>query len=139
MKPVERYVAAYVIQCLFPEAVEEGVHTRYIEQVLRETSTQPRNEVLRNVLDFVRQGDPSDPYVQSMVRDYIRSMVVGSIDLEPKTSPFKAQMHRSRGYVAGIVLKDNIPVAFAGGMEEDYENLKARLNEQFPGIVFSEV
>ena len=138
MKPVERYVAAYVVQCLFPEAMEEGVHTEYIRQVLRETSTQPRNEVLRNVLDFVRQGDPSDPYIQSMVRDYVSSMILGSIGAEPKTS-FKAQMHRSRGYVAGIVLKDNIPVAFVGGLEEEYEHLKSRMSEQFPGIAISEV
>lgn len=139
MTIIERYISAYVIRCLFPETTVDGTHMQYVYEVLRETGSQPTNEILRNVLDFVRQGDPEDEYTVKMVRDYVRAMIIGGMEVQKKNQPLGQFYEIGEGVIAMTVTKDANLVALAGCSAADLEQLKGQLRGQFPGIVFQKL
>lgn len=140
MNIIERYISAYILHCLFPEYTASQEHIDYVYQVLRESGSNPGNELLRTVLNFTRQGDPADPQIQSEVREYVQAMVFGSFKtVEPVKPKYVARYASEKGYTAMLVTSDGIPTAFAGCTDGSLETCKEKLRQQFPGIVFEEV
>lgn len=139
MKIIDRYLSAYVMMCLFPD-VDEGISTEYIYEVLRTTGSTPNNEVLRNVLNYVRQSDPSDPQTQSIVASYVTAMVAERHkQLQTPKEQYVAKYTSDEVATAFMVLKDGQPVAVAGSLNERRDECINELRKRFPGIRIEEI
>lgn len=130
MNIIERYIAAYVFHCLFPDKTASENHLGYVYEVLRETGSNPKNELLKNVIDFVRQGDPESEYTQSTVRKYIVAMI---------QETFVCRFANNGDATAYIVTKDDAPVAFTACVAGARKETEDRIRGLFPGVVFQEV
>lgn len=136
MNIIERYLSAYVFHCLFPDMTSSQEHLDYIFQVLRESGSNPKNELLRNVLNYIRQSDPSDLETQAMVRNYILAMTEA---IKPMPAPaFIGKYHQTDNVIQVVVLKEGQPVAFAGCLTEYRDKCWQELEETFPGIQMQE-
>lgn len=133
MNIIERYISAYVVHCLFPTATENKEHLNYVFEVLRETGSTPKNDILRNVLNYVRQGDPADPKVQHEVALYVKSFLDVEVYQRPK-SEFIGRYHKTKEATMVVVLYQGQPVAFAGCAPDKFDECKQQLEEAFPGI-----
>lgn len=140
MNIIERYISAYVFHCLFPGASQDGRYLNYVYEVLRETDSTPKNEILNNVLAYVRQGDPADPAIQKQVAGYVRDLIGGKVFQEKAEPIFVAKTIQVPGATLFVVSKDNSlnPIAFAGCKNEHFEQCVSELKIAFPGVEFRE-
>lgn len=134
MNIIERYISAYVVHCLFPTATESKEHLNYVFEVLRETGSIPKNDILRNVLQYIRQGDPADPHVQHEVALYIRSLQGADVYQAKAPARFIAKFRKVAEATMFVILDSGVPVAFAGCKNDAIDKCIRELQETFPGI-----
>lgn len=155
MKIIERYISAYIVNCLFPisDAIDQeqrNSHMNYVYEVLRETGSKSSHPLLNQVLDFVRQSDPSDPATQRDVRDYVMAQLAngaGKNAEQPKleNAPFIAMYSLDEDLDKALFSlyenKDN-DIHFIGIATcpiSQIEICKKKVAEKLPGVVFQKV
>jgi len=131
---IERYISAYIVHCLFPEIAVDPVHMDYVYQVLRETGSTPKNELLRQVLEFTRARRAESEYTKKVVKDYVTSLLVNSKPVANPASPYVGKWRSTEEATIVMVLKDGHPIAFAGSLNENAQECFTELRATFPGI-----
>lgn len=130
MKIIDRYISAYIMHCLFPQDVNP-VHLEYVFEVLRETGSTPEHEILRTVLDYVRQGDPASDDVKNVVRNYVMTRLLN----QPEKAVYVGHCRRYPDFTVIVVTKDDEPVASYGCTPSAFSMLSETLEKEYPGIV----
>jgi hypothetical protein len=131
MKIIERYLSAYVIDCLFGHTNE--VHMDYVYQVLRESGSKTDHPILSKVLDYVRQGDPKDPHIKDEVRAYVLAMAQMGKTFGPM-SDIKAKFSTKEGYTVFVIYDSKAVLGMGLAKAEDTGKAIEQLQEQYPGI-----
>ena len=137
MRIIERYISAYIVDCLLPIQRGDDKHMNYVYEVLRETGSNPEHPILRHVLNFVRQSDPADPKTRKDVRDYVLAMITREAP-EPTKPRYKAYHATISGVVSVLVFDEATPVAAALSPEAEWKDCQEQIMKTFPGIVFEE-
>lgn len=130
MKIIERYLSAYVMDCLFGHTNE--THMDYVYQVLRETGSKTDHPVLSKVLDYVRQGDPNDPVIKGEVRAYVLEMAKSG-DSAP-WSGVKAKFSTKDGFTVFVIYSSTTLLATGIALAENTDEAIKQIREQYPGI-----
>jgi hypothetical protein len=131
MKNIERYLSAYVVDCLFGHT--DDLHMNYVYQVLRESGSKTDHPVLSKVLDYVRQGDPQDTPVKDEVRAYVLAMAQGG--WKP-VSHFRASVSTKNGMCIFVVSDGKQVLSIGVAQESEQEQAFDELRQIFPGITF---
>ena len=98
MKIIERYLSAYVVGCMFGFTDEK--HRDYVFEVLRETNSNIRHPLLRQVMDFIRQSDPADPKTQEEIRQYCVAMALRpDSEIKEEQPEYEGRYSIHRGYM----------------------------------------
>lgn len=132
MRIIERYLSAYVMDCLFGHV--DDVHAEYTYQVLRETGSRINHPVLSKVLDFIRQGDPADPKVQAEVRAYVTALAVSYVAPKEQASEYECRFHVASGFMVILILRNGEKVGVGFAMESDKDLALKEVGERYPGI-----
>lgn len=135
MRVVERYVASYIMDCLFPDD-SPNAHMDYIYQVLRETGTRSERPIIQQVLDYTRQTDPASFETRAMVADFVRSAILNRAET-PRKPQFVARYMEMEDLIVYMVRdSEQRPIAFSVSTIQDSHRARKALEEQFPGIVY---
>lgn len=135
MNIIERYICSYIVHCLFPEIPVDPTHMGYVYQVLAETGSTPKNELLRRVLDFTRTSGAENEYTKKSVAGYVRSMLdVKRAESNPNAPPYIGKWRSTEEATVVMVLKNKHPIAFAGCPNEKVDECFSELKSTFPGI-----
>lgn len=135
MKIIERYLSAYVIDCLFGHV--DDTHMEYVYQVLRESGSRSDHPVLGKVLDYVRQGDPADPKLQAEVRAYTISVIQNGVALP--APEFEASYHIENKIMSIMLFHKGEVAGFGVAHEAEKEQAFKELEAMFPGIRIKQV
>lgn len=132
MKIIERFLSAYVMDCLFGHTNE--THMDYVYQVLRETGSKTDHPVLSKVLDYVRQGDPKDPHIRDEVRAYILAIAPGNSWRDEPRSDIKAKFSTKDGFTVFVIYNSTTLLATGIALAENTDEAIKQIQEQYPGI-----
>ncbi len=138
MKIIERYLSAYVVDCLFGHG-KDNVHMDYVYQVLRETGSKTNHPVLSKILDYIRQGDPKDPAIQAEVRAYVLETAKAGAwtEVAPK-SKYQATFQIKDGFAFFVVSSGTSLVAVGYSKQDQISDAIQELKSVFPDIVITQ-
>lgn len=130
MNIIDRYISAYVVQCLFPS--EPGPDFQYVCEVLLETQAKSSNPVLQEVLETVKMYDPSSESVQTLVRQRLLEL------LENKGGPLGLYTI-ANGVVILTVQENGRTIGIGATNADNVADLIEMAKKRYPNITIRQV